>query len=202
MLASQYDPLSYLTPFTTQAKILVQDLWKQEREWDNIIKTDSLLKQWQAWELELKNLPDIHFPVPCYLPIGISSTTSESHMHVFCDASERVYGAVAYLWFKYHVSFVMAKLLSSKLSIPPQSVTLWTDSTTALSWLTSDSCCYKVFGGTRIAEIQTLTDLGNWRYSKNNPADITRGKILLELSQRHRWSQGPPFLLLNANCCQ
>ena len=37
--------------------------------------------------------------------------------------------------------------------------------------------------------------------TKNNPADdITRGKNLLELSQKHRWSQGPPFLLLNSNC--
>ena len=37
--------------------------------------------------------------------------------------------------------------------------------------------------------------------TKNNPADdITRGKTLLELSQKHRWSQGPPFLLLNSNC--
>lgn len=30
--------------------------------------------------------------------------------------------------------------------------------------------------------------------------DIARGKTLLELSQQHRWSQGPPFLLLNTNC--
>ncbi|XP_069366373.1 uncharacterized protein [Paralichthys olivaceus] len=234
VLASQYDPLGYLTPFITRAKILVQDLWKQERGWDNIIKTESLLKQWQAWELELNNLPDIHFP-RCYLPTCINSATSDSQMHVFCDASERVYGAVAYLRVEdnvenIHVSFIMARsriapkrqlsiprlelcaalagaqlahLLSAELTIPQQSVTLWTDSTTVLSWLTSDSCRYKVFVGTRIAEIQTLTDTRSWRYvdSKNNPADdVTRGKTLLELSQQHRWSQGPPFLILTADC--
>ena len=234
VLASQYDPLGYLAPFTARAKILVQDLWKQEREWDNIIKPDSLLEKWQAWELELQNLPDIHFP-RCYLPLNNDTATSESHMHVFCDASERVYGAVAYLQIKdehndNHVVFVMARsriapkrqlsiprlelcaalsgaqlanLLSSELTIPIQSVTLWTDSTTVLTWLTSESCRYKVFVGTRIAEIQTMTDIKNWRYvdTKNNPADdITRGKTLLELSQRHRWSQGPPFLLLSSNC--
>lgn len=38
VLASQYDPLGYLTPFTTCAKILVQDLWKKEKVF---IKTDS-----------------------------------------------------------------------------------------------------------------------------------------------------------------
>lgn len=171
VLASQYDPLVYLAPFTTRAKILVQDLWKQERGWDNIIKTNSLLEKWQAWELELQNLPDIHFP-RCYLPPSTNATTSESLMHVFCDASERVYGAVAYLLTtnkhsKIHVSFIMARsciapkrqlsiprlelcaalsgaqlanLLSSEFTIPLQSVTLWTDSITVLSWLTSDSC--------------------------------------------------------------
>ncbi len=184
VLASQYDPLGYLAPFTACAKILVQDLWKQERWWDNIIKTDSLLEKWQAWEIELQSLPDIHFP-RCYLPPSVNTATSESHMHIFCDASERVYGAVAYLQtidqhHHIHVSFITARsriaskqqlyiprlelcaalsgaqlvnLLSSELTIPLQSVTLWTDSTTVLSWLTSDSCRYKVFVGTRIAEI-------------------------------------------------
>lgn len=94
----------------------------------------------------------------------------------------------------------LANLLKSELTIPLQSVTLWTDSTTVLSWLTSDSCRYKVFVGTRIAEIQTLAYTVSWRYvdSKKNPADdLTRGKSLLELSQQNRGSQGPPFLLHN-----
>jgi len=234
VLASQYDPLGYLTPFTARAKIIVQDLWKQERGWDNVIKTESLLEKWQAWELELQNLPDIHCP-RCYLPPSINAAISESHLHVFCDASERVYGAVSYLQttdkhHHTHVSFIMARsriapkrqlsiprlelcaalsgaqlanLLSSELTIPLQSVTLWTDSTTVLSWLTSDSCRYKVFVGTRVAEIQTLTDTKSWRYvdSKSNPADdLTRGKTLLELSQPHRWHQGPPFLLMHTEC--
>lgn len=93
VLASQYDPLGYLAPFTARAKILVQDLWNQERGWDNIIKSDSLLEKWQAWEMELQNLPDTR----CYLPSSLNAATSESHMHIFCDASEHVYGAVAYL---------------------------------------------------------------------------------------------------------
>lgn len=40
-------------------------------------------------------------------------------------------------------------------------------------FLTLESCRYKVFVGTRVAEIQTLTDMAEWRYveSVNNPAD-------------------------------
>lgn len=97
----------------------------------------------------------------------------------------------------------LANLLSSELTITLQSVILWTDSKTIPSWRTSESCHYKVFVGTRIAEIQTMTDRKSWRYvdSKNNPADdLTRGKTLLELSQQHRWSQGHPFLLQKTNC--
>lgn len=51
--------------------------------------------------------------------------------------------------------------------------------------------------GTRIAEIQDLTDVNSWRYvdSQSNPADdVTRGKTLQELAQPQRWSQGPAFL--------
>lgn len=180
--------IGFLTPFTACTKILVQDLWKQERGWDNIIKTEGLLEKWQAWELELQNLPDILFP-RCNLPSFLDAATSKSHLHIFCDASECVYGAVAYLQSidkhgHIHVSFIMARsriapkrqlsiphlelcaalsgaqlanLLSSELTILLQSVTLWTDSTTVLSWLTSDSCRFKVFVCTRVAEIQTLT---------------------------------------------
>ena len=215
VLASQYDPLGYLVPFTTRAKILVQDLWKQERGWDNIIKTDSLLEKWQAWELELKNLPDIHFP-RCYLPPCTNAATSESHMHVFCDASERVYGAVAYLQTKdrhdnTHVSFIMARsriapkrqlsiprlelcaalsgaqlasFLSSELTIPLLSVTLWTDSTTVLSWLTSDSCRYKVFVGTRIAEIQSECFPEEFNALKTGKS-ISKSSKLLPLSPEY-----------------
>lgn len=34
VLACQYDPLGYLVPFTTKAKILVQDFWNEQIGWD------------------------------------------------------------------------------------------------------------------------------------------------------------------------
>lgn len=93
----------------------------------------------------------------------------------------------------------LARLLKSELSVPICQVTLWSDSTTVLAWIQADSCRFKVFIGTRVAEIQELTDPKDWRYvdSKSNPAnDITRGKTLAELTKPSRWSQGPSFLLL------
>nr|XP_055047823.1 uncharacterized protein LOC129433267 [Misgurnus anguillicaudatus] len=226
VLASQYDPLGYILPYTTQAKILVQALWTKKRGWDDIIE-DEMLKKWQDWTGELRFLPKLSMP-RCYFPLSPNSDGGFVELHVFCDASERAYGSVAYLRLQHdeeiQTSFVMArsrvapkrqlsiprlelcaaltgaqlaKLLLTEIAIPIQNTVLWTDSTTVLTWIKSESCHYKVFVGTRIAEIQELTSSDSWKYvdSKLNPADdITRGKSLYDLSQACQWNQGPHFL--------
>lgn len=91
----------------------------------------------------------------------------------------------------------LASDLTTELTLPIRHVILWTDSTSVLTWLLSDSCRFKVFVGTRVAEIQELTEGRTWRYvdTTNNLADdITRGKKLAELGAQSRWYQGPPFL--------
>ncbi len=222
VLASQYDPLGYIVPYTTRAKVLVQRLWDKKREWDDPQLPD-----------ELQELPDIQrISIPrSYITLELDNPQSIRNLHIFCDASERAYGSVAYIQTlspqgDIEIAFVtarsrvspkkqqsiprlelcaaltgaqLAKVLKSELSVPIRQITLWSDSTTVLAWIQADSCRYKVFVGTRVAEIQELTDPKDWRYvdSKSNPADdITRGKTLAELANASRWSQGPSFLLL------
>lgn len=228
-LASQYDPLGFIIPFTTRAKVLIQDIWKQGIGWDDPIEPQALREQWTAWVSELPDLIHLKFPRTYAPPCADKSTTSRE-LHIFCDASERAYGSVAYLRTMddqghVHSSFVLArsrvapkkrlsmprlelnaaltgaqlaKLIQTELTITFQQVFLWSDSTTVLQWLKSESCRYKVYVGTRVAEIQTLTDVASWRYvdSARNPADdITRGLMLSELAYPHRWIVGPDFLL-------
>lgn len=77
----------------------------------------------------------------------------------------------------------LANVRHNELAIPIRRITLWSDSTTVLQWIRSSSCHYKVLVGMRVAEIQSLTEVTNWRYVD---ADITRGKTLKELSRPHR----------------
>ncbi len=58
----------------------------------------------------------------------------------------------------------LSKVLVTELTIPIHSLTLWSDSMTVLLWLLSSSCRYKVFMGTRVAEIQELKPSATWRY--------------------------------------
>ncbi|XP_049329393.1 uncharacterized protein LOC111189354 [Astyanax mexicanus] len=227
ILASQYDPLGYIVPYTTRAKLLVQRLWDKKRGWDDPQLPEELLTAWRRWEAELDDLQSIHIP-RCYTSPEMDHPSSVREIHVFCDASEQAYGSVAYLRTENHgkveVAFLtarsrvapkkqqsiprlelcaaltgaqMSKVLKTELTLTIQHVVLWTDSTTVLTWLNSDSCHYKVFVGTRVAEIQDLTEADTWRYvrSCDNPADdVTRGKTLHELADNSRWIHGPPFL--------
>jgi hypothetical protein len=193
-----------------------------------LLKTGKLLQKWQQWESELYVMNHVCLP-RCYTISDIDPSESTRQLHVFCDASERVYGSVAYLKTesrdgKSCVAFVAARsrvapmkcvsmprlelsaaligaqladTISKEITMPIESVTLWSDSTTVLSWLQSDSCRYKVFVGTRVSEIQDLSDIQNWKYVKteDNPADdLTRGKTLTELCAPSRWRDGPSFL--------
>ena len=182
VLASQYDPLRFILPYTTRAKVLVWHLWDKHQGWDDPLLPQELLQQWQAWEDELGVLPQVNLPRP-YLPKEVDLCSLQREVHIFCDASEEAHGSVAYLRSTdrhggVHLSFLMAR---SRVA-PKQ----------------SHSCRFKVFVGTRVAEIQELTDGHVWRFvdSANNPAnDVTRGKGLRDLVEPNRWSQGPSFLL-------
>ncbi|XP_026105544.1 uncharacterized protein LOC113077350 [Carassius auratus] len=228
ILASQYDPLGYIVPFTTRAKVIVQRLWDKQREWDDPRLPEDLLDSWKHWESELEDLQNISLP-RCYCSKELDCSSSIRQLHIFCDASEKAYGSLAYLRTEnpqgeVEVAFVtarscvapkkqqsiprlelcaaltgaqLAKVLKAELTLPLSSVTLWSDSTTVLIWLLSDSYRFKVFVGTRVAEVQDLTESDTWRYvqSSDNPADaITRGKSPSDLNKDSRWNQGPAFL--------
>ncbi len=97
VLASQYDPLAYIIPYTTRAEIPVQRLWDKRGDWDDPQLPEDLLRLWSTWERELSDLEKISLP-RCYSRPDLDLPTSIRDIHVFCDASEQAYGSVTYLW--------------------------------------------------------------------------------------------------------
>lgn len=91
-LASQYEPLGYIIPYTTRAKILVQELWKKEKGWQDTLLQAPLLDQWKEWERKLPTLSEVVIP-RCYVPPNIDSATVTTNIHIFCDASDRAISA-------------------------------------------------------------------------------------------------------------
>ena len=94
----------------------------------------------------------------------------------------------------------IAEALHAALAVPPPHVHFWTDSMNVICWLAADSRSLHTFVGTRIARIQEIAGVQNWRWvdTKNNPADIPScGLTADKLVNNQLWMSGPPFLLGN-----
>lgn len=182
VLARQYDSLGFLLPFTTRAKVLVQRLWDKPREWDDPVLPE-LLTAWNIWVTELSSLlslPRCYVPVYMDQPDVIhdvhiffdASKRAYDSVAYLCTEDSHGNINVAFLMARSRVAprnqhsiprlelcaavtgAQLAKLVKTELTLPIQKTELWTDSSTVLSWLQSDSCRFKVFVGTRVAEIQ------------------------------------------------
>lgn len=57
----RFNPIGWLSPITFVAKILMQDLWKPQIEWDKSIPKP-LFKRWSLFQSGLLNIENINFP--------------------------------------------------------------------------------------------------------------------------------------------
>ena len=110
VIASVFDPLGFLSSFIVSGKSFLQELWKAKVDWDDNLNLEQQ-KYWLKW---LQGLSMVHqFKVPrCHHISGYKAINME--LHIFCDASEVAYGAVAYIKFKFktekdHFTFLMSK---------------------------------------------------------------------------------------------
>ncbi|GFS71862.1 integrase catalytic domain-containing protein [Trichonephila clavipes] len=56
-----FDPLGLISPFTVRMKCLLQDLWKEEIQWDDPLSTH-IEKEWKKWCEELPHLRNLKEP--------------------------------------------------------------------------------------------------------------------------------------------
>ena len=218
--AKVFDPLSLLQPVTVAAKILIQELWKEGIDWDDPLPP-SLDQKWRAVAKEIGDATKLEFPC-CYFSSNVSVDSSDTELHVFADASQKAYGAAAYLVRGNQSSLAMAKSrvapTRKKLTLPELElmaaltaarlasylqeqlqvtrVTLWSDSQIVLHWLKSTKLL-KPFVNTRIQEVKKLTSISNWKYcpTTENPSDLlTRGITAHQLKISSLWKHGPTWL--------
>ena len=80
-----YDPLGIISPFLIRAKILLQEMWKHEREWDKAISGDNgkAIKDWVE-ETELLGTVGVN------RLLGGTGLVDTMENHVFCDDFARL----------------------------------------------------------------------------------------------------------------
>ncbi|XP_035986916.1 uncharacterized protein LOC118560197 [Fundulus heteroclitus] len=109
-VASVYDPLGFLSPYTLTGKQILQEMCKRGVEWDEPIPCAQKTK-WEAWLREWDNLQNVQIP-GCFVPENLGKVR-KTEMHHFSDASNSGYGQCSYIRIvtneQVHCTLVMGK---------------------------------------------------------------------------------------------
>lgn len=86
-----FDPLGLASFVMAYSKIILKDIWRTAIHWDEQIKPEQF-KMWRTFCEVLLELPKISIP-GCYTTLV---ENKKYELHVFMDASENIFAAVAY----------------------------------------------------------------------------------------------------------
>jgi hypothetical protein len=112
VIARLFDPCGFVAPFAVRGKILLQEVWQQGSDWDDHLDP-TISATASRWAAELPELQQIGV-ARCLRP---ASSESEE-LHVFVDASQAAFGAVAYLRTLQN-SQATVRLVASKSRVAP-----------------------------------------------------------------------------------
>ena len=215
--AGVFDPLGLFTPVTLQSKLLLRELWEDNKGWDEKITTEQR-QTWISIQQDLVELSTVK--IPRY--VG----NENCKLLCFCDASGQAYATVIYLLTEKdgdrNVNLIFSKsrivpnkpttiprlellavligtrslkFIEETLGVQIKEKVLWTDSTCVLNWIKSTKPL-PTFVENRLKEIKKHEDI-QFRYvnTKENPADMaSRGKTLRDLRNDELWWHGPNWL--------
>ena len=94
----------------------------------------------------------------------------------------------------------LGRRVADTLSISPESVFHWTDSSICLGWIRNLRDKTPVFVKNRVKQINSLSSAESWRHlsTHDNAADIpSRGMSIEELSNSDLWKHGPCWLTMD-----
>ena len=192
LISRIFDPLGLISPFTLQAKIIFQKIWRLGLSWDDTLP-ETLASEFQSWIQSSHALANLKFPRAYFPDSQWKPLINKMQLHAFGDASELAYGAVVYLRVLtndgYRCSLVAARtrvapikfvslprleLLSSllcarlvesvrsALGLQLCQIFCHTDSMVSLGWIKGDPLLFKTFVANRVSEIQSLVPSKQW----------------------------------------
>ena len=188
-----FDPLGFVSPLLVQGKSILQELCRQDLNWDDPIP-DEIKAKWQRWRTELMQLERISIP-RCFKPDNFDRII-RTELHHFSDASTEGYGQCSYLRLvnedgRVHCAFVMgksrvaplksvtiprleltaavcsvriSKQIHRELDYPVDQDFFWTDSKVVLGYINNKSRRFHVFVSNRVQEIQDSTSASQWKH--------------------------------------
>lgn len=218
-----YDPVGFLTPVIVRAKLLIQSIWKEHLEWDQLVP-EHITLQWKEIWSTINELERIR--VPRWIQ---TIRAKKIQLHGFADSSESAYGGGIYARVIDENDTIYSFLIASKSRVAPiKKVTiprlelaaaqllsqlfvsvrnsmewhdaeyyLWSDSTITLQWINHPVHELKLFVANRVKRIHEATDQKNWHHvrTNENPADlISRGIAPKDIINNELWWHGPAWL--------
>ena len=111
------DPLGLYSPVSVIGKMLFQDTWCRGRDWIELLHFD-LGARWHAWVSSLTSLSQVH------IPRWLATSKESFQVHIFCNASERAYGAALYIRSTKNVDTLIRLACSINRLTPVKRITL------------------------------------------------------------------------------
>lgn len=111
-----FDPFGFLSPTTVNVKMMFQRLWELGVKWDEPLPS-SLQTEWDQWCSELPLIQQI--TVPRMIAADFGDDQTKKVLHVFCDASPKAYGAVAYIVTTSAAGEVGVSLIMARTRVAP-----------------------------------------------------------------------------------
>lgn len=223
-IAKLYDPNGYVAAVVINAKIMMQDIWREKEILWNSKVPERMARKWKDFQSTLPVLND--FRIPRWIR---TAKENSLQIHGFCYASNKAYGITIYARItdqkgEIHSNLIMAEsrvapiktlttprlellaavMLSKKIKclietceFSNASVYLWSDSIIVLYWIKKAGHELKQCVGNRVEIILQNTREHAWSHveSHDNPADlVSRGIEAKKLLNNKLWCEGPSWL--------
>ena len=118
IVSSLFDPLGFVAPVVLSAKLILQNLCRQQLGWDDEIPNEDSVK-WEHWVQSLSCLTKLNIPRFLLQQECSYDFVKSTQVHHFSDASPGAYGVVTFLRFVCENDNVICRFIFSKARLAP-----------------------------------------------------------------------------------